>query len=112
MPKMTGAKYLAQAIHGYVLSHIFYMPYIMPLSILEMDKLGVIAVQSDGEKAAAYMADAYARVRRSPAMVMSQSVGAANLASGLQDAYLASSPVIAMPGRDGFHRTCRKYGLE
>ena len=110
MPKMTGAKYLAQAIHGYGLSHIFYMPYIMPLSILEMDKLGVKAVQSHGEKAAAYMADAYARVRRSPAMVMSQSVGAANLAAGLQDAYLACSPVIAMTGRERyFHQRRHSY---
>ena len=31
---------------------------------------------------------------------MTQSVGAANLAAGLQDAYLACSPVIALTGRE------------
>ena len=107
---MTGARYLAKAVHGYGLSHIFYMPYIMPPAILEMGKLGVTAIQSHGEKAAAYMADAYARVRRGPALVMSQSVGAANLAAGLQDAYLACSPVIALTGRERhFHQQRHSY---
>ena len=51
------------------------------------------------EKGAAYMADAYARIRRRPSVCMAQSVGAANLSTGLQDAYLACSPVIALTGR-------------
>ena len=110
MTKMTGAQYLAKAVHGYGLSHIFYMPYIMPPAILEMGKLGVTAIQSHGEKAAAYMADAYARVRRGPALVMSQSVGAANLAAGLQDAHLACSPVVALTGRERqFHQQRHSY---
>ena len=40
MTKTTGARYLAQAVHGYGLTHIFYMPYVMPPAILEMDNLG------------------------------------------------------------------------
>ena len=75
MPKLTGARFIAEAVQGYGLTHVFYMPYIMPEAILEMDKLGVTAIQSHGEKAAAYMADAYARVRRGPSLVMAQSVG-------------------------------------
>ena len=48
------------------------------------------------EKFAAYnMADAYARVRRGR-QYGAQSVGAVNLAAGLQDAYLGCSPVIAL----------------
>src|SRR5213078_4075481 len=50
------------------------------------------------EKAAAYMADGYARVARRPGVCMAQSVGAANLASGLQDPWLGRSPVIALTG--------------
>ena len=46
------------------------------------------------------MADAYARVKRAPSLCMAQSVGAVNLAAGLQDAYLACSPVIAITGRE------------
>ena len=107
MPKFTGARFIAETVHGYGLTHVFYMPYIMPEAILEMDKLGVTAIQTHGEKAAAYMADAYARVRRGPSLVMAQSVGAANLAAGLQDAYLACSPVIALTGRERQHHLQR-----
>src|ERR671934_1158185 len=51
-----------------------------------------------GEKAAAYMADGYARASGRPGICMAQVVGALNLAAGLRDAYLAHSPVIAMTG--------------
>tara|TARA_B100000809_G_C15074780_1_gene507383 strand:- start:56 stop:1567 length:1512 start_codon:yes stop_codon:yes gene_type:complete len=47
------------------------------------------------------MADGYARAKRTAGLCMAQSVGAANLAAGLQDAYLACSPVIAITGREG-----------
>ena len=45
------------------------------------------------------MADGYARTGRRPSVCMAQSVGAANLAAGLQDARLACSPVVAITGR-------------
>ena len=110
MAKTTGARYIAETVHGYGLSHIFYMPYIMPPAILEMGKLGIAAIQTHGEKSAAYMADAYARVRRGPALVMTQSVGAANLAAALQDAYLGCSPVVALTGRERqFHQKRHSY---
>jgi acetolactate synthase-1/2/3 large subunit len=67
---------------------------------MEMERLGIRRIQTHGEKAAAYMADAFARIRRGPGICMAQSVGAANLAAGLQDAYLACSPVIALTGRE------------
>ena len=100
MPKMTGAKFLADTVHGYGITHVFFMPYIGPRALMEMEKLGIKRVQTHGEKGAAYMADAYARVKRAPSLCMAQSVGAVNLAAGLQDAYLACSPVIAITGRE------------
>ena len=100
MTKMTGAKFFADTFHGHGLTHVFYMPYIAPRALMEMEKLGIKRIQTHGEKAAAYMADAYARVNRSPGLCMAQSVGAVNLAAGLQDAYLACSPVIAITGRE------------
>ena len=100
MPKMTGAKFLADTVHGYGITHVFFMPYIGPRALMEMEKLGIKRVQTHGEKGAAYMADAYARVKRGPGLCMAQSVGAVNLAAGLQDAYLACSPVIAITGRE------------
>ena len=86
--------------HGYGITHVFFMPFIGPRTLMEMEKLGMGRIQTHGEKAAAYMADAYARVKRGPGLCMAQSVGAVNLAAGLQDAYLACSPVIALTGRE------------
>lgn len=100
MPKMTGARFIAETVYGYGLTHVFFMPYIGPRVLMEMEKLGLKRVQTHGEKAAAYMADGYARVNRVPGLCMAQSVGAVNLAAGLQDAYLACSPVIALTGRE------------
>ncbi len=100
MPRMTGAKFIAETVHGLGITHAFFMPYIAPRALMEMEKLGIKRVQTHGKKPAAYMADAYARVRRGPGICMAQSVGAVNLAAGLQDAYLACSPVVALTGRE------------
>ena len=99
MPKMTGAQFLAQTMKGYGVTHAFYMPMIVTRALVEMEKVGIRRIMTHGEKAAAYMADGYARVARRPAVCMSQNVGAANLAAGLQDAYLGGSPVVAITGR-------------
>jgi acetolactate synthase-1/2/3 large subunit len=64
-----------------------------------LSDLGVRPILAHSEKAAAYMADGYARVAGRPGVCMAQSVGAANLAAGLQDAWLGRSPVIAFSGR-------------
>ena len=100
MPSMTGARFIAEMAHGYGITHVFFMPYIGPRALMEMEKLGIKRVQTHGEKAAAYMADAYARTKRAPGLCMAQAVGAVNLAAGLQDAYLACSPVVALTGRE------------
>ena len=55
-------------------------------------------VLTHGEKAAAYMADGYARVSGRPGICAAQAIGATNLGAGLRDAFLAHSPVIAMTG--------------
>ncbi len=99
MPKMTGARFLAETLHGYGVTHFFFMPVIIPEAMPELERLGITRIMTHGEKAAAYMADAYGRVRHSVAVCGAQSVGAVNLAAGLQDAYLACSPVLALTGR-------------
>ena len=67
---------------------------------MELESLGGKGIQAHSEKAAVYMADAYARVRGGPSLCMAQSVGALNLSAGLQDPYLACSPVVAITGRE------------
>ncbi len=99
MPRLTGGRFIAETFHGYGVTHVFFMPVIAPRALMEMERLGIRRIMTHGEKSAAYMADAYARVRRGAGICMAQSVGAANLAAGLQDAYLACSPVIAITGR-------------
>ena len=99
MAEMTGFRYIAEMFHGYGIRAVFHVPYVLDGALVEMEKLGIRRVRCHSEKAAAYMADGYARVARGPGVAMAQSVGAANLAAGLQDAWLACSPVIAVTGR-------------
>jgi acetolactate synthase-1/2/3 large subunit len=95
----TGARFLAESLKGYGVTHVFYVPAIVNRALVEMERLGITRVMTHGEKSAAYMADGYARTGRKPGVCMAQSVGAANLAAGLQDPYLGHSPVLAITGR-------------
>ncbi len=98
MARMTGDRYFAEAIHGYGVSHVFFVPTIMLPSMAAMEDLDIRRVVTHGEKAAAYMADGYARASGRPGLCLAQAIGAANLAAGLRDAYMAGSPVIAITG--------------
>ena len=98
MSRMTGAKFMADTLKAYGVTHVFLVPAILRRALAEMDLIGIKRVITHGEKAAAYMADGYARASGKPGVCMAQSVGAANLAAGLQDAYLGLSPVIALTG--------------
>ena len=95
---MNGAEWLARALAGTGMSHVFFVESVMRRTLLWLSDHGVKPVLAHSEKAAAYMADGYARVARRPGICMAQSVGAANLASGLQDPWLGRSPVIALTG--------------
>jgi len=96
---MNGAEWLARALAGAGTTHVFFVESVLRRTLLQLQDFGVTPILAHSEKAAAYMADGYARVMRRPAVCMAQSVGAANLASGLQDPYLGRSPVIALTGR-------------
>src|SRR6478736_8468074 len=95
---MNGAEWLARALAGTGMSHVFFVESTMRRTLLQLSDLGVKPILAHSEKAAAYMADGYARVAGRPGICMAQSVGAANLASGLQDAWLGRTPVIAFTG--------------
>jgi len=98
MARMTGGRYIAEVLKGYGVTHAFLVPVIARRAMVEMGALGITRVITHGEKAAAYMADGYARASGRVGVCMAQSVGAANLAAGLQDAYLGLSPVVAITG--------------
>ena len=97
--KMTGAQCLADMLAGYGVSHVFMVPAVLRRTFAEMERRTQISrIHCHGEKAAAYMADGYARASGKPGVCMAQVVGALNLAAGLRDAYLAHSPVLAFTG--------------
>ena len=98
MSKTTGARLFAEMIRAYGITHLFYVPQIISRALAALDDSPVKRIVAHSEKAAAYMADGYARARGGPGICMAQPVGASNLASGLRDAALAGSPVIAISG--------------
>jgi acetolactate synthase I/II/III large subunit len=95
----TGAEVLAEMLSAYGVTHFFLVPSVFNLGLMEMERrTDIVRVHAHGEKAAAYMADGYARVTGRPGVCAAQVVGALNLAAGLRDAYLAHSPVVALTG--------------
>lgn len=99
MAKMTGARYIAEALDGYGVTHVFFVPTILSRALVEMEeRTNISRIMTHGEKAAVYMADGYARASGRPGICMAQTVGAANLAAGLRDPYLACTPMVALTG--------------
>lgn len=96
---INGARFIAETFSGYGVTHVFYVDAMLRKAMVDLEELGIHRVVTHSEKAAAYMADGYARISGRAGVCMAQSVGAANLAAGLQDACLASSPVIALTGK-------------
>lgn len=95
----TGAEILAEMLDSYGVTHFFMVPAILRRTMMELERRTSIArIHAHGEKAAAYMADGYARTSGRPGVCGAQIVGALNLAAGLRDAWLAHSPVIALTG--------------
>lgn len=98
MARTTGAKVLAEMLKGYGITHVFLMPNVIATALVAMEDLGIRRVVAHSEKGAAYMADGFARVTGKPGVCLAQPIGASNLASGLRDAYMAHSPIIAISG--------------
>ena len=96
---MSGAECLADMLKGYGVTHVFHVPAVLRKTFAVMEsRTDIKRLHVHGEKAAAYMADGYARACGRPGICMAQDIGALNLAAGLRDAALAHSPVIAMTG--------------
>jgi acetolactate synthase-1/2/3 large subunit len=95
---MTGARLFAEMLRDYEVSHIFFVPAFMLKSFAEMEDMPIARIMVHGEKAAAYMADGYARSSGKPGVCMAQMIGASNLAAGLRDAHMAGAPIIAVTG--------------
>jgi len=97
--RMSGAECLADMLKGYGVTHVFHVPAVLRKTFAVMEsRTDIKRLHVHGEKAAAYIADGYARASGRPGICMAQVIGALNLAAGLRDAWLAHAPVIAMTG--------------
>jgi acetolactate synthase-1/2/3 large subunit len=94
----TGAVALAEMAQAYGVRAVFFVPTFALKALAELNKRGIRTISAHGEKAAAYMADGYARATWKPGICMAQAVGSALVAAGLKEAYMAHSPVIAITG--------------
>jgi acetolactate synthase-1/2/3 large subunit len=99
MASLKGAEVITRMLEGYGVTHVFFVPTILTHTLIDMEERDSIArILVHSEKAAAYMADGYARASGRPGVCLAQTVGAANLASGLRDARLTASPIVAVTG--------------
>src|ERR1700677_2708100 len=111
--KMLGAECMADMLKGYGVTHVFHVPAVLRRSFAEMERrTDIKRLHVHGEKAAAYMADGYARASGKPGICGAQVIGALNLAAGLRDAWLAHSPVISITGGRDPKNKCRKVYQE
>jgi acetolactate synthase-1/2/3 large subunit len=93
---VKGYEFIAKAWIALGVKDIFLVPTNLYDSLVQLEGSGVRRILTHGEKAAAYMADAYAQATGRPGVVVTQGgPGATNLAAGLADAYQGSVPVIA-----------------
>jgi acetolactate synthase I/II/III large subunit len=98
MTMIDGNRLLAEMMRGYGVSHVFFVPTIVLPALAAMEEMPIRRMMVHGEKAAAYMADGYARASGRPGICMAQNIGGSNLAAGLRDAFMACTPLIAITG--------------
>ncbi|MDR2909573.1 MAG: thiamine pyrophosphate-binding protein [Oscillospiraceae bacterium] len=96
---LKGYQYLAKTLKAYGATHLFFQAAVLWKGVKEAADSGITCVRAHSETAAGYMADGYARIAKRPGICAAQSIGSANLVAGIHDAWLATSPVIALTGR-------------
>ena len=101
MTEMTGGELLLKCLKEAGISTLFgvldgsFNPF-----LAKLDDYGMRFVNPRHEAAAAHMAEAYARIRGEPAVVIGGiGPGAANMVSGIVTAFAEGSPVIALSGQ-------------
>lgn len=106
----TVARTIADTLKAYDIKHFFCVTGGDQALWIALDDVGITIIPCRSEHAAAYAADAYARVTGRPAFVYGQyGPGVASVASGLADAYWAMSPVISLTSST---RTSSRYRFE
>jgi acetolactate synthase-1/2/3 large subunit len=104
--KMSGSQALVESLKKEGVKVIFGIPggAIMPVYDMLYDEKEIRHILMRHEQCAAHAADGYARATRGPGVCMATSgPGATNLVTGIANAYMDSSPVIAITGQVATH---------
>jgi acetolactate synthase-1/2/3 large subunit len=101
MTEMTGAQAIVEALKKEKVNHIFGISggAVLPIYdvLYDAEMRNILARH---EQCAGHMADGYARVSRCPGVCITTSgPGATNLVTGIANAYMDSSPVVAITGQ-------------
>ncbi len=102
MTKMTGAEALIESLKEEGVEYIFGIPGGAMIDVYDVihEQEEIEHILTRHEQAAAHAADAYARVTSKPGICMATSgPGATNLTTGITNALMDSSPVIAITGQ-------------
>jgi len=102
MVEMTGAKALMESLKAEGVKHIFGIPggAILPIYDALYDEREIRHILVRHEQGAAHAADGYARASGKAGVCMTTSgPGATNLTTGILNAYMDSSPVVALSGQ-------------
>lgn len=97
---MNGSEVVARSLRQHGVEAVFYVMGGPMTALLDAcARLNLRMIDVRHEQAAAMMAHAYARLRRTPAVCISSSgPGTTNLVTGIASAYVDSAPVIALTG--------------
>lgn len=101
MPEITGGELLLKCLKQEGVSTLFgVLDGSYNAFLAKLDEYGMRLIAPRHEAAAAHMADAWARVRGEPAVVVGGiGPGAANMISGVITAYAEGSPLIVLSGQ-------------
>ncbi len=102
MVELTGSKALFEALKAEGVKNIFGIPggAVIPIYDALYDEYEIRHILTRHEQGAAHAADGYARALGKPGVCMTTSgPGATNLTTGILNAYMDSSPVIAISGQ-------------
>lgn len=102
MVEMAGAKALFESLKAEGVKHIFGIPggAIIPTYDVLYDEREIRHILTRHEQGAAHAADGYARASGRPGVCMTTSgPGATNLTTGILNAYMDGSPVVAISGQ-------------
>jgi acetolactate synthase-1/2/3 large subunit len=102
MAEMSGSRALLEALKAEGVRHIFGIPggAVIPVYDALYDERDIRHILTRHEQGAAHAADGYARALGRPGVCMTTSgPGATNLTTGILNAYMDSSPVVAISGQ-------------